>query len=402
MVTMSLTGGWMLALAVVAAVAAVAETAALWSRIGRAWLRWPLRASMIIACQLTACLVLGLVINDQGQFFTSWSDLLGRASGTSNAGARSGAYDRALAALLPAGRRGKQSLVVPVAVPDAGADRSHTALVYLPPQYFQPAYANRSFPVIELLTGFPGSPETWTGPLDIQGIADSEIASGRAVPFIAVMPNQNYVPGRDSECINALGGSQVETTLTVNVRRVVEHDFRVSDDRTSWGIAGYSTGGFCAANIAVRHPGMFAAAVSMSGNIEPYLDRRTGALFGHSIVARHANDPLWRFEHLPGPDIALLLTSSRQEPRVNAWAYRLAAAARLPTRAELLSVPRGGHNFHVWRVVEHSMFNWLSEHLAAPLAPGLLAEGVKPEPRPGVTPPPAARVASRRALGRPR
>jgi S-formylglutathione hydrolase FrmB len=397
---MSITGGWTLTLAVLAAVSAVAGTTALWNRTGGAWLRWPLRASMLTACQLTACLVLALVINDQGQFFTSWSDLLGTASGTSNTPARSGAFDHTLAVQQAAGRRGKQSIIVPVSVPDAGADRWHSALVYLPPEYFQPAYANRSFPVIELLAGYPSSPGTWTGPMAMQHFADTEIAAGRAVPFIAVMPDQNYLPGRDGECINAVGGPQVETTLTVDVRRTIERDFRVSDDRMSWGVAGFSTGGFCATNIAVRHPDMYAAAVSMSGNIEPYVDRRTGRLFGNSLAARHANDPLWHFEHRPGPDIALLLTSSRQERQVNAWAYRLAAAARLPTRVELLSVPRGGHNFHVWRAVEPVMFDWLSYHLAAPLGPGPLAEGVRPEPRYRLAPPPRLplRIASRRAF----
>src|SRR6266513_2382434 len=140
---MSLTGNWTLAIAISAAVAAVAAVVFCWDRVSRRpWLRWPARASMLIACQLTACLVVALFVNDQGLFFASWSDLLGNGSGTSTSQVRAGAYD-------------------------------------------------------------------------VQQIGDEEIAAGRAVPFVAVMPNSNYVPHHDGECINAVGGTQVETTLTV-------------------------------------------------------------------------------------------------------------------------------------------------------------------------------------------
>jgi S-formylglutathione hydrolase FrmB len=389
---MSLTGNWTLAMAISAAVAAVAAVVFCWDRVSRQpWLRWPARASMLIACQLTACLVVALFVNDQGLFFTSWSDLLGNGSGTSTSQVRPGAYDRQLAAPNTVGEGRKDGLVLPVPIPEADGSRSNTALVYLPPQYFDRAYANRAFPVFELLGGYPGSPRGWTGPLDVQQIADQEIAAGRAVPFVAVIPTTNYVPHRDGECINAVGGHQVETTLTVNVRRAMERDFRVSSDRSSWAVAGVSTGGFCAVNIALRHPDMFAAAVSMSGYDHPYIDSMTGALFGHGVAARDANDPLWRLTHLPAPNIALLLGNSRQDVTSHVDATELAAAARPPTRVDLLTVPRGGHNFHVWVAMEPTVYDWLSHIVAAPLAPAALAEGVKPTTEPNV-PLPATRT----------
>ena len=409
---MPLTGNWMLAIAISAAVAAVVAVVFCWDRVSRRpWLRWPARGSMLIACQLTACLVVALFVNDQGLFFTSWSDLFGNGSGTSTSQVRPGAYDPQLAARSTVARGREQGLVLPVPIPDASVSRWHYALVYLPPQYFEPAYANRAFPVFELIGGYPGTPHGWTGPLDVQQIADREIAAGRAVPFVAVMPNSNYVPHHDGECINAVGGTQVETTLTVNVRRAMERDFRVSSDRSSWAVAGVSTGGFCALNIAIRHPDMFAAAVSMSGYNRPYVDWTTGALFGHSLAARDANDPLWRFTHLPAPNLALLLASSRQDVTTHVEANELAAAARLPTRVDLLTVPRGGHNFHVWVAMEPTVYDWLSRIVAAPLAPGALAEGVKPSPLPNVALPatttrlaqrPLATTLTSRRTGRPR
>jgi enterochelin esterase-like enzyme len=252
--------------------------------------------------------------------------------------------------------------------------------VYLPSAYFQRAYANRDFPAIELLQGYPASPKSWTGPMDLQHIADSEIAAGRAEPFVAVIPTQNYVPHRDSECINAVGGSQVDTTLTVNVRRTIDSDFRVSPDRRSWAVAGYSTGGFCAVNMAVRHADMFTAAASLSGYDQPYIDRTTGQLFRDSRTARDDNNPLWRLEHLPPPDISLLLAASLQDHVPSRDARQLAAATRPPTRTDLLMLPRGGHNFGIWKAMEPVMIDWLARIIMPPLAPGMLAEGAHPVP----------------------
>jgi hypothetical protein len=156
---MSLTGNWTLAIAISAAVAAVVAVVFCWDRVSRQpWLRWPARASMLIACQLTACLVVALFVNDQGLFYTSWSDLFGSGSGTSTSQVRAGAYDHKLAAPRMAAEGRSKGLVVPVPIPEAGGSRSNTALVYLPPQYFERAYANRAFPVFELLGGYPREP----------------------------------------------------------------------------------------------------------------------------------------------------------------------------------------------------------------------------------------------------
>jgi hypothetical protein len=136
---------------------------------------------------------------------------------------------------------------------------------------------------------------------------------------------------------------------------------------------------------------MFAAAASMSGYNRPYIDWTTGALFGQSVVARDANDPLWRLANLPAPNVALLLASSRQDVTTHVDASELAATAHPPTQVDLLTVPRGGHNFHVWVAMEPTVYDWLSHIVAGPLAPGALAEGVKPTPEPNV-PLPATRT----------
>jgi S-formylglutathione hydrolase FrmB len=221
--------------------------------------------------------------------------------------------------------------------------------------------------------------------LRLQHVADAEIASHRAVPFVAVVPVQNYLPRmRDGECINAVNRPQVETTLTTNVRRVVEHDFRVDRDRTGWAVMGYSTGGFCALNILTRHPNEYSAAVSLSGYDQPYVDRTTGDLFGHSVAAEQGNDPLWRIRHSPSAQpISMLLAASRDDAKPWREAQQLAAAVRAPSHAYLLLLTRGAHNLPTWRAMEPSSFDWLSRMLAPPLSPAAGADGRTPVPYKG-------------------
>jgi enterochelin esterase-like enzyme len=377
---MSLTSNWTLVVLFALALGAVVATVVLWTRVrGPGWVRWPTRFSLIVACQLTACLVLGALVNNYGQFYTSWSELLGKGPGVSLPQAKPGAYDKRLAEVLRHEKLRGRSIIVPIYVRIAGHNQVEQAMVYLPAAYFSRGNEATRFPVVELIAGYPGGPRSWTGPLSIQHILDGEIAQNRASPFIAVMPVHNYVPRRrDGECVNAAHGEQVETTLTVNVRQEMEHDFRVATDRNGWAIMGYSTGGFCALNIAMRHPDLFAAGASLSGNVEPYVDRSTGDLFGNSEALRLANDPLWRAKHLPGAPVSLLLAASRQD--VSAWrgVLALGAAVRAPTRAYTFVLPHGGHNMGVWRAMVPVALDWLSRMVDPPLADPSLASGVGP------------------------
>jgi len=56
--------------------------------------------------------------------------------------------------------------------------RSHitrAVYVYLPPQYFQPAYRAYRFPAIELIHGQPGQPQDWISVLGVTGEPDAPL-----------------------------------------------------------------------------------------------------------------------------------------------------------------------------------------------------------------------------------
>jgi S-formylglutathione hydrolase FrmB len=178
--------------------------------------------------------------------------------------------------------------------------------------------------------------------------------------------------------VNVVGGPEVETYLTADVRAVITRAYRASTQHGSWAVMGYSSGGFCATNLAMRHPDLFAAAVSIAGYARPAHDHQTGELFGHDVTLRDRNTPIWRATHLPPPDMALLLMSSAQDRGTYDDAHAMAAAARPPLSVTLVSLRHGGHNFEVWRAEEPVAFAWLSAHVTAPLAPPPVIDNTQP------------------------
>jgi S-formylglutathione hydrolase FrmB len=214
--------------------------------------------------------------------------------------------------------------------------------------------------------------------LHVAQILDAEIAAGRSEPFIAVMPSQDVAWPRDTQCVNVVGGPAVDTYLTTDVRTAITHAFRATTNRAGWALMGYSSGGFCATNLAMRHPDMFTSAVSIAGTAKPAHDHQTGELFGHNMALQNENTPVWRAEHLPPPDIALLLMSSAADPATRRDALMMAAAAKTPLSVTLVSLSHGGHNFEVWQAEEPVAFAWVSAHLIPPLAPPPVIDHVAP------------------------
>ena len=377
---MALTGRLTLILAILLWLGSVGVTLAVWTRGSRTGaVRWARRAGLVAVCQLTAVALVAVMINDANSFYSSWRELLGEHHRVTTTAALPGQQDAVLTGKLhDAGMHG-QGLLVPVRIP--GPSSHLPALhgyVYLPPQYGSPAFAKRDFPVIELLAGSPGTPRTWQQGMHIESILNSEIASGRAEPFVAVIPDVDVAGGRDTECLNIARGPQVETYLTSDVRAMMTHNFRVGSQGRDWSVMGYSSGGYCAINLAMRHPDLFTSAVSIAGYDRPYQDAQTGNLFGKDAQARNLNTPIWRATHLPLPDISVLMLASAEDPGTTRSATELSVAARSPMSVTRITLRHGGHNFEVWRAELPVALAWLSRQLPPPLAPEPVIDGVRP------------------------
>ena len=154
--------------------------------------------------------------------------------------------------------------------------RSHLTrdvYVYLPPQYFQKAYAHYKFPVIELLHGSPGNPQAW---VDVMGVIPTFLNLLETHPAdaaVLVMPDTDGGQQYGLQCLNNPGGIQDMTFVARDVPEAIARIARVQPPGRAWGLAGYSEGGYCAANIALQDPAGYGAAGVMSGYFSPILSQ---------------------------------------------------------------------------------------------------------------------------------
>jgi pimeloyl-ACP methyl ester carboxylesterase len=372
---MGLTSGWFTAAVVAAVIALPLLTVVFWNRLrGPRPVRVAARLGLIAVCQSTAVLLAALMINNSFQLYASWADLLGqngppgKIEGVQPAALQSaGVGVRSLpnAKLFSAYQSVPNAFITTVTGPKSTV--TGAVLVWLPPQYYQPAYAHTEFPVVQLLSGSPGQPSAWFEGMAGPAILSQAVAAHSSQPFILVSAAINVYPPHNPDCSDIPGGPRVATWLTDDVRTLVETSFRTVTDRAGWGLMGYSEGGLCAAKLVLQYPDKYAAAVSMSGDDHP-----VGDLLKPGTPAYNQNSPLWLLQHVPPQPVALLLTGTLQDGSTAAEADAMGRAAKAPTTVERLIAARGGHNVGVWKSLEPKAFGWLSAHLGAP-APAALS-----------------------------
>ncbi len=356
--------------AIVLAVLIAVDTALVWHRV-RNWWGWLVRATAVFLCAATAAATAGIWVNRQLNLFTTWSEVAGHRPAAPVTGQTTVDQE------LPSGSR-----IVSFNVPGPNSGIQLAAKAYLPPGYDSSMGARTHYPVIEALAGFPGTPNLWVVSLHVGDALDHEIATGRMPPAVVVFPLQDFDQTTDSECVDAVGGAKFDTFLTRDVHAAVVAQFRVRGDRLGWGIMGTSTGGFCAMNLAMRHPDMYGAAASLSGYFTAITDRTTGDLYKGDQRVRDENSPSWRLRNLPVPALPVFLSSAADDHQGMQQLQDFTAGVQPPMQATQLIVPTGGHTGAVWRRVMPAAFDWFAGWLAAPdVSP--VPVGAKPVPTHG-------------------
>jgi enterochelin esterase-like enzyme len=242
-----------------------------------------------------------------------------------------------------------------------------SAFVYLPPQYFQPAYAHARFPVLLALSGYPGSSWSIVSRLKLPGEQESLVHAGKIKPTVIVMMNSSVAMPRDTECTNIPAGLQVETFFAQDVPEAIEHSFRVQSGPHSWATLGYSTGGYCAVKLAMMNPRQFSLAVSLAGYYQALQDRTTGNLYGNNAGYEDENSPDWRLQHLPAPPVSVLVASSKIGERTYGGTLHFVTLVKPPMQVFTLYLAQGGHNFGTWgRELPQSLM-WLNARLTPAL-----------------------------------
>jgi enterochelin esterase-like enzyme len=268
----------------------------------------------------------------------------------------------------------QQGYLVRLVVTGQRSHLTRAVYVYLPPQYFQPANRAYRFPVIELIHGQPGEPQDWISVVGVTRAFGHLLADKRAQAAVLVMPDANGGDKVSLQCLDQAGGPQDLTYLAVDLPGQLARTLRVRRPGPGWGVAGYSEGGFCAANMALRFPGRYGAAGVLSGYFAPFGNRLSVSgppvsPFGGSTLRREQNTPLDELRMLPAatviPRFWLGAGAADGQAVADAEAFRQELRPR-QVNVPLELTPGGGHTMTTWRAELPSMLTWMTPRLARP------------------------------------
>jgi enterochelin esterase-like enzyme len=373
---MGLTSNKTLALAILVAVVLFFATVGLWSRLARpGWRAVGGRIALLLSTQVALFASFGLAANQAFGFYASWADLFGQDTVQGvvidhpAGGGAGGALQLVSTSTVPGTRATPPQTGGQIQQVDIVGRTTHIATpayVYLPPEYFQPQFRTRTFPVAVVLTGYPGTARALVDRLDYPSTAQHLAEQGRMQPMILVMLRPTVAPPRDTECVDVPGGPRVETFFAKDLPEAVTDHYRVGRKPGSWGIVGDSTGGYCALKLAMHHPASYAAAAGLSPYYKAPIDPTTGDLFRGDRNLRNRADLWWCLKHLPAPATSLLVTSSRIGEHNYKDTLRFIDQVQATNLTGISSIilPSGGHNFNTWRREIPATLQWLSGRLS--------------------------------------
>ncbi|MDX3387442.1 alpha/beta hydrolase-fold protein [Streptomyces niveiscabiei] len=360
---MGLTSTAVLTLAVLAAVTLFVLTIVLWPRLARrTWRALLGRTGLLLATQTMVFASVGLVANNAFMFYASWADLLGleQADGTV-VNHSSGTGQLTVVSRQPSAGGQIQKVVVRGARSRINAP----AYVYLPPEYFRPEHAKRTFPASVVLTGYPGNAMSLIKGLKYPSTAHRLAARGKMQPMILVMLRPTVAPPRDTECADVPGGPQTETFLAQDLPRAISGAYRVGGHARNWGVIGNSTGGYCALKLGLHHPDRFAASAGLSPHYKAPHDLTTGDLFHGDRNLKNRADLLWSLDHVPARASSFLVSSSKTGERNLKDTMAFISKVRAPARVSSIVLDSGGHNFTTWKREIAPTLEWIGGRLAA-------------------------------------
>lgn len=320
------------------------------------------RIGSILLVQILFISAAGLTLNRSGEFYSSWYDLVGIHASISKSAISTSAISGITEQDL---RKSKTlsggSLVINKIITGENSGVTAKVFVVLPPLIAKELKVNPDFAqvkedykVAELFPGYPGVPETWIGALKGISALEKLENQNQIAQTIAIIPTINVVPGEDTECMNYRGGPQVETWLTQDVRVFAQRYIGI--DSRPWATFGYSTGGWCATELAIRHQDLYGAAISLAGYFSP--SYAFGATPTERAFLRNEYD-LHRILSLGNNSLKLLVIASKADRFSYASTQSFIQADSSLISIKFDEIPSGGHNLAVWRPYVTAGFQWL-------------------------------------------
>ena len=322
------------------------------------------RVSAIVFIQVFALAATGITINRAGEFYSSWGDLFGSKNQLAkiaiepNLLAQISAKD-----ILTAKRTSGGSLILREVIKGTKSHISDVVYVVLPPKIATEMEGNPSSPsvgseyhIVELFPGYPGVPQTWIKSMDGISALEKLENAGTVQSTIAIIPAVNVSPGQDTECLNFVGGPQVETWITTDMHEFAKKFLGI--DARPWTSFGYSTGGWCAAEVAVRHPELYENAISLAGYFKPLFSIGVSKREKRYLTSRY--DLIAALQKSKSP-IHMMIIASAKDKFTNKAAKEFITAASSLVPIRYVPIPIGGHNTNVWKPFVSTAFEWMDQ-----------------------------------------
>jgi hypothetical protein len=319
-----------------------------------------IRVSAILFINIFVLSAIGIGLNRYGDFYSSWSDLVGIQQNYKSVAIAP--KDVALVTQHQIDRADKTAdgaLIFKEVITGENSKVSNFVYVAASPSVVKvlkegkPLSSISNYQVEELFSGYPGVPQTWIGSLGaIHTMSQLDLA-GQIPPTIAVIPDINIIPHEDTECLNIPNVADVETWITGDMYSFMQKFIGI--DSRQWSVFGYSTGGWCAAEVAMRHPDMYKNAVVLAGYFQPQfatkVEKKTRALLStqYDLISLAKN----QFNNPP----MMIIYSTQDRGSFREMKY-FTSAVKGYVSTPIITIPQGGHNIQVWKPYVGSALLW--------------------------------------------
>ena len=142
------------------------------------------------------------------------------------------------------------------------------AVVYLPPAYFAPK--RPVLPVVVLVSGQPGGPESWLRSSNLVNDLDAFAASHGGLAPLVVIPDPNGGDQKNTMCMDS-DLARAGSYMSVDVPNWIKTHLDADTNPAHWAIGGFSYGATCSLQMATGHPDVFQTFMAIAPEREPAL-----------------------------------------------------------------------------------------------------------------------------------
>jgi enterochelin esterase-like enzyme len=336
-----------------------------WQRMAARTLRSvALRTVSLVVLQVFVLASIFVAVNRTGEFYSSWSDLLGLDKGSALVIASTNVDAARIKPVVVIGR-------TPVTVPGSnsaggvletvtfnGQISGVTARgnVFLPAGYRSGSPVGH-YPVIVDISDEVASRSSPYGAVRLARSAAYQIAAKQLEPVIIVMLPA-ALSSSDQGCLNmpaqtAANGVtpkpavMAATFFAQDLPSIMESEYAASNKTANWGLLADSSGGYCALQLALTNSWVFSAAVVPDGS---YTQPPGPVATSGSPEFQQQDNLIWLLQNQPMQPVSVLF--ARGSGRGAGSAAQFVAAAHRPMRVATTTLDAGS-----WPLA--SVLNWI-------------------------------------------